>query len=150
MATEPTLCKIVDWEENSDDAIVCMPYGDIEKLVEEFEDHKGCRGVLPPYSNDQTYTARCASVARDKLSGATIIVAALGGHRTAVAGFASALQNDGFNIMFHSKVGRQNMVNLLHFWYKEFRDDIWYHVAGIRPPNHFAGTWTWSWEEISE
>lgn len=144
------LIPIVDWTDDSENAIVRVPYPvDVEILVEELPQHKNCAAILPPYSqSDRTFTSRCASVARDKFKGHTILVAIPGVSRKDVQSFFHALQGEGFGIVFPYQIGRNIAENVLRFWGKEFVPNNWYHVAGGFAPDGLPGRWTWSKEKL--
>jgi hypothetical protein len=122
----------------------------MEEIVDKAKEMGGHFGLLPPYSQgDETFTARCASVSRDRLPQETILVAVSGFSRKDVGAFLGALAESGFrNVVFPAYVGRQETSKLVTFWRHHFIDEGWYHIAGAMPEYDMPGRWTWSKEEL--
>lgn len=136
-------------------AIVSIPYpADMEEVVGKMQALEGHYAILPPYSKDRTFTARCAAVCRDRIKGDhPIIVAASGENRPQMGEFLKALLEEGFtNFAFPYVIGRQDSVFMLtQFWGHLLKDDHWYHIAGRKYDGaryKAPGTWTWSEEEL--
>jgi len=117
--------------------------------------------VLPPYSaEDQTFTARCAAVARDKMQGTRVLVPVAGTSRVSIQDFIRALQKENFDAFaFPWRIGHHNAEQFAGFLASAgvLRPGDWYHVAGMPQNQPFSvlplgstlpGTWTSSDEGL--
>lgn len=129
---------IVEWEYEGDvtEKILRLPYpADISFVAGVVGDIKPL-AVIPPYKErDASFSAKCASVARDRIQSADNLVALVGGGRRELAEYFDTMGKVGFRAFaFPNRVGRYNIAHFLTFIHTSLRDDHWYHVAGARPP----------------
>ena len=149
---------IVDMEATTNDqdvskVIARLAWGDISDLVSWVIERKPY-AIIPPYSNDIRFTARCAASVRDRLPYFTRdvggqspkLLCAVGRHDApSVREFLAILRDGGFtNFALRPRIGETPAEHLFPI----VGEGLWFHVAGAEPKGSLAGKWTWSEEGL--
>jgi hypothetical protein len=145
---------IIEWEDRNADVtkgILRLAWGPIDDIIAGVEARQPF-AVIPPYSQDSRYSARCAASIRDRLQSipgntARRILCAVNVNDPRIARqFLSSLSDGGFkNFAFPATIGK---IPLNHL-FNTVGEHLWFHIAGGKPPKaEFVGNWTWSEEGL--
>ncbi len=150
---------ILEWDDRDDtegEAIMRVPYKDIDEIVEEVHALEvPPYGLLSPYKGDnQSFNARSASMLWDRLPSLDIFMPIATSNRVSLPDFVTATLKAGFQKLVvpytYGYNGQYKFDSMMQFLHGVYDNETWFHVAGGEPtiPEHWKGIWTWSEETL--
>ena len=129
---------------NISQSLIKIPYIDIADTVSwVLENHP--YAIIPPYNDSMHFSARAASLIRDRLPGVPIVCAASTSDPRAAKDFLQCFREAGFSA-FAMAASLGDVV--LEHLFPVLPEGIWMHLAGREPRGNLVGKWTWSDETL--